>query len=105
MNSVTNQDNAIIEKLNPVLPAASRTDTLLVEPDRIIARFHASIDDWTAKGWCIDSGKLASYRPGDKVFSIPSPARREPGQWIRDVVPLIPGDVAESPGAGLRAAE
>ena len=34
MNGVTNQDNAIIEKLNPVLPAASRTDTLLVEPDR-----------------------------------------------------------------------
>jgi len=105
MNSVTDQDNAIIETLNPVLPAASRTDTLLVEPDRIIARFHASIDAWAAKGWCIDSSKLSEYQPGEKVLAIPSPARRGPGQWIHDVVPLVPGKAAESPGVGLRAAE
>ncbi len=105
MNSVTDQDNAIIETLNPVLPAASRTDTLLVEPDRIIARFHASIEAWAAKGWCIDSSKLSEYQPGEKVLAIPSPARRGPGQWIHDVVPLVPGKAAESPGVGLRAAE
>ena len=105
MNGVTDQDNAIIETLNPVLPAASRTDTLLVEPDRIIARFHASIEAWAAKGWCIDSSKLSEYQPGEKVLAIPSPARREPGQWIHDVVPLIPGKAAELPGVGLRAAE
>ena len=105
MNGVTEQDNAIIETLNPVLPTASRTDALLVEPDRIIARFHASIEAWAAKGWCIDSSKLSEYQPGEKVLAIPSPARRGPGQWIHDVVPLIPGKAAESPGVGLRAAE
>ena len=105
MNSVSNQDNAVIEKLDPVLPAASRTDLLVIEPDRIITRFQQSLLEWEARGWRIDSKKLAEYLPGEKVFTIPSPARRESAQWVHHTVPLIAGSAAEHSQTGLRAAE
>jgi phenylpropionate dioxygenase-like ring-hydroxylating dioxygenase large terminal subunit len=104
MNKVSNQDNAIIEKLDPILPAESRSVEFLVEPDRIISRFHASLDNWQARGWRIDSRKLAAYRPGEKVFAIPSPARRTSGSWVHDPVPLIPAEPHRSGGATLLSA-
>jgi hypothetical protein len=90
MNGVSDQDNAIIEKLEPILPAESRGDEFLVEPDRIISRFHESLDEWQSKGWRIDSRRLARYQLGEKVFAIPCPARRESITWVHDAIPLIP---------------
>jgi hypothetical protein len=104
MNKVSNQDNAIIEKLDPILPAESRSDEFLVEPDRIISRFHESLDEWQAKGWRIDSRTLATYQHGEKFFAIPCPARRGPGSWVHDPVPLIRPEPDQRGDIGLQAA-
>ena len=89
MNGVSDQDNAIIEKLEPMLNATSRSDEFLVEPDRIISRFHESVDEWQEKGWQIDSRQLSAYQRGEKVFSIPCPSRRASKSWVHDSIPLI----------------
>ena len=104
MNNVSNQDNAVIENLDPVLPAKSRSDEFLVEPDRIISRFHESLDEWQTRGWRIDSRELATYQRGEKVFAIPCPARRETRSWVHEPVPLIPPEPDRRREAGLKAA-
>ncbi len=98
---INEQDRAIIEKIEPILPPASRTDEFLVEPDNIVGRFHASLAQWEGEGWRIDTRRLAAYRPGEKFLAIPSPQRRTAGSaWVHDAVPLLPA-AAPNLRAGL----
>ena len=97
-------NNAIIENLDPVLTARSRADEFLVEPDRIISRFHESVNEWQRKGWRIDSRRLGAYQPGEKVFAIPCPARRESNAWVHDPIPLTPPEESQHGDAGYQLA-
>ncbi len=87
---ISRQDAAILEGLRPGRPPDSPTEVLFVKPDRILAHLAASRNKWEALGWRIDLDKMRQYPPGRKQFVIPSPARRESGQWVFDPVPLIP---------------
>ena len=96
---VTHQDAAILESLSPGRPPESPSDALFVAPDGILGHLEASRKKWEAMGWRIDLKKLRQYPPGTKQFVIPSPGRRESGQWVYDPVPMIspkPASVASS---------
>jgi phenylpropionate dioxygenase-like ring-hydroxylating dioxygenase large terminal subunit len=84
------QDAEILENIEPGLPPESPSEVLFVEPDNIIGHQEKSRKKWEAMGWRIDLGKMREYPPGKKQFVIPSPGRRESGQWVYDAVPLIP---------------
>jgi hypothetical protein len=87
---IARQDAAIIENVKPGRPPESSTDVLFVKPDGILAHLETSRKKWEAMGWRIDLEKIREYPPGRKQFVIPSPGRRESGQWVYDAVPLIP---------------
>jgi phenylpropionate dioxygenase-like ring-hydroxylating dioxygenase large terminal subunit len=86
---ISGQDAAILESIRPGRPPESPTDVLFVKPDRVLGHLEASRRKWEAMGWRIDLAKLRSFPPGQKQFAIPSPARRDSGQWVYDTVPLI----------------
>lgn len=86
---IANQDKAILENVSPGRPPESSTDALFVAPDSILGHLEASRKKWEAMGWRIDLESLRGYPPGRKQFVIPSPGRREAGQWVYDAVPLI----------------
>jgi len=87
---IAGQDVAILQSLGPGLPPESPSDVLFVRPDNVIGHLEASRKKWEALGWRIDLEKMREYPPGKKQFVIPSPGRRESGQWVYDTVPLIP---------------
>jgi phenylpropionate dioxygenase-like ring-hydroxylating dioxygenase large terminal subunit len=87
---IARQDAAILENVKPGRPPESPNEVLFVKPDGILAHLEASRKKWEAMGWRIDLQKIREYPPGRKQFVIPSPGRRQSGQWVYDAVPLIP---------------
>jgi phenylpropionate dioxygenase-like ring-hydroxylating dioxygenase large terminal subunit len=87
---IAQQDAAILENVKPGRPPESPTDVLFVKPDGILAHLEASRKKWEAMGWRIDLQKIREHPPGQKQFVIPSPGRRQSGQWVYDTVPLLP---------------
>ena len=87
---IARQDAAILENVKPGRPPESPNDVLFVKPDGILAHLETSRKKWEAMGWRIDLEEIRKYPPGRKQFVIPSPGRRQSGQWVYDPVPLIP---------------
>ena len=61
---------------------------LLIAEDRAVAAYRERINAWTAKGWRIDVDALAADA-GNSAYAVPSPRRRESGNWVINPVPLI----------------
>jgi hypothetical protein len=55
---------------------------------KFVAAYRERVKEWTAKGWRIDSAALAADA-GLSVHAVPSPARRESGNWVINPVPLV----------------
>jgi hypothetical protein len=95
----------VIEKLKPVKTPPSRARELLMPADKVIYLYRDSLDEWTRRGWRIDTEAMRSAEArGDTVFAIPSPARRETRGWVLDSVPLVPPSPVETGSTPLRAA-
>jgi phenylpropionate dioxygenase-like ring-hydroxylating dioxygenase large terminal subunit len=90
---VVGEDVGVLEALSPVRTPDSNTKEILVPGDTAVVRYRDYLKDWDARGWRIDYKALEAKR-GDIVYAIPSPARRESGNWVLDTVPLIAGDAA-----------
>jgi len=88
--NVAEEDIAVIEALFPVRTPDTTTKELLGVGDENIVRFREWLGGWRDKGWCIDLQALQE-RPGNVAYAIPSPARRESGNWVLDSIPLVAG--------------
>ena len=102
------EDTVIVERVAPVRLAADLSNELSVKDDRFMSSFrNARRKLIEAKGWRIDSARMAQQR-GEKVLAIPSPQRRlHPDiKWVMDPVPLVPpsAPAAEDPAADGEAA-
>jgi phenylpropionate dioxygenase-like ring-hydroxylating dioxygenase large terminal subunit len=86
--NVANEDRAVIEELWPVRTPDSLTKELLTPGDAGVVGFRECLKDWDGRGWRID-WKTVEDRRGDVAYAIPSPARRESGNWVLDTIPLI----------------
>ena len=69
----------------------TNTKEILVPSDAVIVRYREWLSEWDSKGWRIDFKALQAQKK-DVAFAIPSPGRREGGNWVLDTVPLLPGD-------------
>jgi phenylpropionate dioxygenase-like ring-hydroxylating dioxygenase large terminal subunit len=88
---VAEEDRVIIEEVDPAIYPESNTKELLVPADLQIAIYREMIAEWEAKGWRIDTRKVAEDR-GRIGYAVPSPARRAHGNWTLDSTPMLPGD-------------
>jgi hypothetical protein len=68
----------------------NNTKEILVPGDSVLLRYREFLADWDSRGWRIDSKRLQDERLGT-AFAIPSPGRRESGNWVLDPIPLEPG--------------
>jgi len=95
--AIAEQDRVVIERLKPMKTPNSRARELLMPADKVIYLYRDSLDEWTRRGWRIDSEALrqASAR-GDVMYAIPSPARRETRGWVLESVPLVPASPVET---------
>ncbi|MGI9290948.1 MAG: Rieske 2Fe-2S domain-containing protein [Gammaproteobacteria bacterium] len=85
---VTDEDIVILENVFPIRTPDTLNQELLTPGDRTIVRYREFLDEWTAKGWRLD-WKAMQACAGDKALAIPSPGRRESGNWVLDTVPLL----------------
>jgi len=90
---VVHEDVSVLERLSPVRTPDTNTKEVLVPGDYVVVRYREWLKKWDAMGWRIDYKKLQA-KQGDVAYAIPSPARREGGNWVLDPVPLIPGEAA-----------
>ncbi len=103
-NEITaGQDQAVLEKLRPVLSAQAKTKEVLTPADAVVVRYRQHLDEWQRRGWRIDSDRLERDR--DKVASvIPGPARRISKGWALAPVPLLDADSGQAdPASGAAA--
>jgi len=87
---VADEDQDILENLWPVRTPDTTTKELLTTTDAMIVRYRQHLQEWDARGWRLDTHKLAKS-DGDVAYAIPCPGRRESGNWILDEVPRKPG--------------
>ena len=89
-NAVTaGQDKVILKQLRPVVPPPGTTQELLMPSDRTVLLYRQFIAEWEAKGWRIDIDRMHELQKSASL-AIPSPGRRESGNWIMHTVPLVP---------------
>ncbi len=86
---VAHEDRVVIEELYPKRTPDSLTKELMTSGDAAVVRYRDYLSRWHANGWRIDTQTMAAHH-GDVAYAIPSPARRESGNWILDPVPLLP---------------
>lgn len=92
LNRILEEDAAIIQEASPNFLPDSLANEMSVGDDKFMRTFRSArrkcIDE---RGWKIDHKAIAKHT-GEKVFAIPSPARREEQgmQWVIDPVPLVP---------------
>ena len=82
-------DVRVVAPINPgPVPDGNVTELLLPE-DRGVIGYRQRTREWKARGWQIDTDALAADR-SNRAYAIPSPARRETGNWVIEPVPLLP---------------
>jgi len=87
---IVHEDVGILERLNPVKTPPTNTKEILVPGDAVIMRYREWLSEWDANGWRLDFKSMQANR-NDVAYAIPSPGRREGGNWVLDTVPLLPG--------------
>ena len=82
------EDAEIIDFVRPVLTPSSQKNELFVATDGPEKAYREKAAKIGARLGQIDIRKANDMRL-DRVIVIPSPARREGGNWVRDTVPLL----------------
>jgi len=101
---IVHEDIAILENLNPVRTPDTNNKEILLPSDHAVFRYREHCREWENRGWRIDM-KAMRGKQGDVAFAIPSPARRESGNWVLDAVPLVaPGRASSSAAPAVRSA-
>jgi hypothetical protein len=94
---VVHEDVSVLEGLSPIRTPNTNTKEILVPGDAAVVRYREYLKEWDSKGWRIDF-KTLKENTGDIAYAIPCPGRREAGNWVLDVVPLVAP--AEAPARG-----
>lgn len=87
---IVQEDVTVLETLQPVKTPPSNTKEILLPGDTVVLKYREWLAKWDANGWRIDTARLEAERQG-VAFAIPSPGRRESGNWVLDTIPLQDG--------------
>ncbi|TDJ44370.1 MAG: aromatic ring-hydroxylating dioxygenase subunit alpha [Gammaproteobacteria bacterium] len=87
---IVHEDIGILQRLRPIRTPTTNTREILLPSDAMVVRYREWLSDWDANGWRIDYKRLQAEN-GDIAYAIPSPGRRDSGNWVLDTIPLKPG--------------
>ena len=88
--NVAGEDRTIIENLLPHGTPDTLTKELLLPGDAAVVKYREYLKSWESVGWRIDWAAVRRDED-DVAYAIPSPARRESGNWVIDTIPMISG--------------
>lgn len=80
------EDRPVIEAMEPRESPLGSAGELLLPEDEIMLAYRRSLENWRASGWHIDSSAVNADRRNS--YAIPSPARRDGGNWVRKSIPV-----------------
>jgi hypothetical protein len=86
---VAQQDIDILMEVYPERTPLSKTKEVLMPADKAIVAYRDWLEKFDDMGWRIDIDALKERNGKDTAFAIPSPARRESGNWVIEEVPRI----------------
>ncbi len=86
---IAKQDIDVLEHLYPLMTPTSNTKEVLMPADKAIVAYRDWLAQFDEKGWRIDWEEFKRRNGKDTAFAIPSPARRESGNWVLEPVPLL----------------
>ena len=81
---------ATLSDVEPVLTPEDNTHENFTPSDTPLARYREQMKAWQAKGWRIDTAKVAE-NAGRVAYAVPSPQRRLHKGWALDAIPLVDG--------------
>ena len=87
---VAQQDINILVNVYPPRTPISNTKEVLMPADRAVVAYREWLAKFDDKGWRIDWDEFTRRNGKDTAFAIPSPRRREAGNWVVEAVPLLP---------------
>jgi hypothetical protein len=87
--AIAKQDIDILQDIYPRMTPLSNTKEVLVPADKAIVAYRDWLARFDEKGWRIDLDELNRRNDKATAFAIPSPARREAGNWVVEPVPLL----------------
>lgn len=93
---IVTEDQRIVENLEPSLPLRGTAADFSVRADAIQGAYRRCLAEWQARGWRIDTERIHRERPGARLYTLPSPARRETRGWVFATVPLIDDQITNS---------
>ena len=86
---IAGQDIQILVDVDPPRTPISNTKEVLMPADGMIAAYRDWLAKFDEKGWRIDWDEFRKRTGKDTAFAIPSPGRRESGNWVLEPVPLL----------------
>jgi phenylpropionate dioxygenase-like ring-hydroxylating dioxygenase large terminal subunit len=86
---IAGQDIQILVDVDPPRTPISNTKEVLMPADGMIAAYRDWLARFDEKGWRIDWDEFTKRTGKDTAFAIPSPGRRESGNWVLEPVPLL----------------
>ncbi len=101
---IAQQDIQILIDLNPRRTPISNTKEVLMPADGPIAAYRDWLAQFDEKGWRIDWEEFQRRNGKDTAFAIPSPGRRQSGNWVLEAVPLLDSRAARKRTADDKAA-
>ncbi len=99
---IAEEDRVIAENIEPIIGREGTTSDLTVKADKIQLTYRKKLKEWEALGWRIDTEAIAAGYPGKDFSVLPSPRRRESGNWVFPTVPLIAAHGEASTQSPLR---
>jgi len=88
--AIAKQDIDILLELYPTQTPVSNTKEVLMPADKAIVAYRDWLATFDEKGWRIDWEAFNQRNAGNTAFAIPSPARRNSGNWVIEPVPMVP---------------
>jgi phenylpropionate dioxygenase-like ring-hydroxylating dioxygenase large terminal subunit len=87
--AIAKQDIDILRELYPAMTPISNTKEVLMPADKAVVAYRDWLGRFDERGWRIDWEALQQRNGKSTAFAIPSPARRESGNWVLEPVPLL----------------
>ena len=88
--AIAKQDIDILGHLYPTQTPISNAKEVLMPADKAIVGYRDWLARFDERGWRIDWDNFQERNGKATAFAIPSPARRESGNWVLEPVPLLP---------------
>jgi hypothetical protein len=88
--AIAKQDIDILRDIYPAQTPISNTKEVLMPADKAIVAYRDWLARFDERGWRIDWEAYEARNGKSTAFAIPSPARRESGNWVVEPVPLVP---------------